>query len=260
MRDPQSERAARRLERRAVACILASLTSLPMMNVAFAAALQVSPIRLDLSADRPAAALTLHNDGAVPLNAQVRVFAWTQSLDEDHLERTAAIVASPPIVRIAPNGDQTVRILRVSGAPAVREETYRLLIDEIPNGSSASATGVRMQLRYSIPVFVGASDERAPALTLTLEHKEVQESGPLMLRAENGTGLHAQLSRVRLDWPNGQSTQVSAGLLGYALPRATRRWPVPNAPAGLTSATVHALINGEPMTVRVRVGEPPPDR
>ncbi|WP_225936430.1 molecular chaperone [Caballeronia sp. NK8] len=233
---------------------------LSMTHVASAAALQVSPIRLDLSADKPAAALTLHNDGTVPLNAQVRVFAWTQSLDEDHLERTAAIVASPPIVRIAPNGDQTIRILRVSNAPLEREETYRLLIDEIPNGQGASATGVRMQLRYSVPVFVGASDERAPPLALTLERKDAQDGAPLMLRASNPTDLHAQLSRVRLDWGNGQSTPVSAGLLGYALPRATRRWPVPNAPANVTSATVHALVNGEPVTVRVSVGGPPTDR
>ncbi|WP_200821863.1 hypothetical protein [Caballeronia humi] len=40
-----------------------------------AAALQVSPVRLDLSAERPVAALTLHNDGTAPINAQVRVFA-----------------------------------------------------------------------------------------------------------------------------------------------------------------------------------------
>ncbi|BAN27256.1 fimbrial biogenesis chaperone [Caballeronia insecticola] len=256
MRDPQFGRAARRLGRRALACIFAVLTLGTIDGSAWAAALQVSPIRLDLSVDKPAAALTLHNDGSVPLNAQVRVFAWTQSLDEDHLERTSEIVASPPIVRIAPNGDQTIRILRVSHAPLAREETYRLLIDEIPNGQSATATGVRMQLRYSVPVFAGVSDERAPPLALTLERKDAQAGAPLMLRAANNTDLHAQLSRVRLEWPDGQSTQLSAGLLGYALPRAVRRWPVAGAPANVTSATVHALVNGEPVTTRVNIAEP----
>ncbi|SAL43320.1 P pilus assembly protein chaperone PapD-like protein [Caballeronia peredens] len=256
MRDPQFDRAARRPGRRTVARVFAALTCCTITGAAWAAALQVSPIRLDLSADKPAAALTLHNDGSAPLNAQVRVFAWTQSLDEDHLKRTQAIVASPPIVRIAPNGDQTVRILRVGNAPLAREETYRLLIDEIPNGQSASATGVRMQLRYSVPVFAGVADERAPPLALTLERKDAQAGAPLMLRAANNTDLHAQLSRVRLEWPDGQSTQLSAGLLGYALPRAARRWPVSGAPANATSATVHALVNGEPVTARVIIVEP----
>jgi fimbrial chaperone protein len=217
------------------------------MQPASAAALQVSPIRLDLAADRPAAALTLHNEGTAPLNAQVRVFAWTQSLDEDHLERTSAIVASPPIVRIAPNGEQTVRILRVSNSPLAHEETYRLLIDEIPNGQQAETNGVRMQLRYSVPVFAGAQDSNKPLVSFALERKDSQ----LMLRASNGTDTHAQLSRVRLDWPNGQSAPISSGLLGYALPRATRRWPIADAPPDTTSATLHAVINGESVTRQI---------
>ncbi|XUW93372.1 molecular chaperone (plasmid) [Burkholderia sp. M6-3] len=216
-----------------------------------AAALQVSPIRLDLSSDRPAAALTLHNGGAAPLNAQVRVFAWTQSLDEDRLERTNLVVASPPIAQIAPGADQTVRILRVDKAPVASEETYRLLIDEIPSDQAPQTTGVRMQLRYSVPVFVGAPDGgKLPAIEYALERPP---AGGLTLRAANRTAAHAQLSRVRLDWPDGRSTEVSPGLLGYALPRATRRWPVVGAPSSLTSATLHVIVNGEPVTTQVSV-------
>ncbi|MDR5785385.1 molecular chaperone [Caballeronia sp. LP003] len=217
-------------------------------DLAHAAALQVSPIRLDLSADEPAAALTLRNDGTAPLNAQVRVFSWTQSLDEDHLERTSVIVASPPIVQIAPGGEQVVRILRIGSAPLTREETYRLLIDEIPTQQSASETGIRMQLRYSVPVFAGARNVRAPALTISLEHGP---DGAIKLLASNATDTHAQLSRVTLEWADGQTTRVSAGLLGYALPHSSRRWTVRSAPAGATSATLHAIVNGEPLTARV---------
>jgi fimbrial chaperone protein len=259
MRDPKAGRALRRVRRGLLYAF--ALLSLSQLGSAWAAALQVSPIRLDLSADKPAAALTLHNDGTVPLYAQVRVFAWTQSVDEDHLDPTSAIVASPPIVNVAPGGDQTVRILRVSTTPLAHEETYRLLIDELPNGQAASSTGVRMQLRYSVPVFVGARDDQVPSLALTLEHTEAPDGhDTLMLRAANNTDLHAQLSRVHLDWPNGHSTQVSAGLLGYALPRTARRWPVPGAPSGMTSATLKALVNGEPVTMRVSVVGPQPDR
>ncbi|WP_250469344.1 molecular chaperone [Caballeronia sp. GAFFF2] len=260
MRSSQCYRAARP-GRRALACALAGFSwwCLPHAANVSAAALQVSPIRLDLSAERPATALTLHNDGSAPLNAQVRVFAWTQSLDEDHLERTAAIVASPPIVQIAPKGDQTIRILRVGSEPLAREETYRLLIDEIPNAQSAQNTGVRMQLRYSVPVFVGADEARLPALKFALERKsQASNEADVMLRVSNGAQTHAQLSRVHLDWSDGQSTQVSAGLLGYALPGAARRWPVQGAPANGTWATLHAVINGEPVTMRVNVEPGPP--
>ncbi|AQH00672.1 hypothetical protein A9R05_17060 [Burkholderia sp. KK1] len=36
--------------------------------------------------------------------------------------------------------------------------------------------------------------------------------------------------------------------------------PVPGAPAGMTSATLKALVNGEPVTMRVSVVGPQPDR
>lgn len=260
------ERAARRPAGGALRRVrqLAALCCAVLLHagVAHAASLQVTPIRLDLAADRPAAVLTLHNVGTTPLNAQVRVFAWSQTADEDHLERTDKIVASPPIVQVAPGADQTVRILRVGKGDVSGEETYRLLIDEIPNNQGADATGVRMQLRYSVPVFVGAPlDGKPPALQFVLERaasdglaqaSSVPSAG-LMLRAVNHDASHAQLSKVKLTWHDGQSTLLSPGLLGYALPHATRRWPVANAPADAREATLSAVVNGQPVTARVRV-------
>jgi fimbrial chaperone protein len=261
MRRAQFQRAVRRLAGRllprAAVLLGAGLIAFVPARFADAAALQVSPIRLDLSADRPAAALTLHNDGTTPINAQVRVFGWSQALDEDRLERSDRVVASPPIVQIAPGADQTVRILRVGNTPVTEEETYRLLIDEIPNDQTAQTTGVRVQLRYSVPVFVGAPEGKPPVVDFALEHTVPSASAApgaaLMLRAANHATGHAQLSQVRLEWPNGQSTQVSSGLLGYALPHATRRWPVAGAPAGAASATLHAVVNGEAFTTRIAV-------
>jgi fimbrial chaperone protein len=243
-----------------VYCALVCMAWLVSMHDASAAALQVSPIRLDLSGDRPAAAITLHNQGNVPLNAQVRVFAWSQSLDDDHLEPTSAIIASPPIVRIEPDGDQTVRIMRVDTAPLLREQSYRLLIDELPDASTEAGNGVHVQLRYSVPVFADAKNEHAPALSFKLERVRTSDGADgLMLRAANAADVHAQLSSVILDWPDGQSTTVSDGLLGYALPHTERRWRVPGALPNASNATLHAVIDGEPTTVRVSL-EPSPDK
>lgn len=243
-----------------ISAIVGAFVSTP---AAHAAALQVTPIRLDLAADRPAAELTLHNVGTTPLNAQVRVFAWSQTADKDELDRTDNIVASPPIVQVAPGADQIVRILRVAKGPVSGEETYRLLIDEIPNGQSADATGVRMQLRYSVPVFVGAPlDGKPPALDFTLERAmppapAASAASPLspvlMLRAMNREATHAQLSKVKLTWRDGETTQLSPGLLGYALPHATRRWIVAHPPADARDATLSAVVNGQPVTAHVRV-------
>ncbi len=88
-----------------------------------------------------------------------------------------------------------------------------------------------MQLRYSVPVFVDANDALAPKLSFSLERASLQDGASvLMLRTSNGTDVHVQLSRVRLDWSDGHSSTVSDGLLGYALPCTARRWRVPDAP------------------------------
>jgi fimbrial chaperone protein len=233
-------------------CLIASW---PISIVdASAASLQVSPIRVDLDSERPAAMLTLHNDGPAPLDAQVRVFAWSQTLDEDRLEPTPMVIATPPIAHIEPGDEQTVRLLRVGRAPISHEETYRVIVDELPGGATSQSNGVRVQLRYSVPVFASAKESQAaaPALSFALQSIASADGTPmLMLRASNDADTHAQLSSVRLDWPDGRSTRVTDGLLGYALPHATRRWPVADAPADASAATLHAVVNGTAITTKV---------
>jgi fimbrial chaperone protein len=225
---------------------------------AHAGSLQVSPIRVDLSAEQPAAVMKLHNSGNAPITAQVRVFGWSQTLDEDRLDEARRIVASPPIITIAAGGDQTVRILRTSRDAPQGEETYRLLVDEIPQAQSAQTSGVRMQLRYSVPVFAGApANVTTPKVDFALEHvgnaSAVNDPARLVLRASNTDAAHAQVSQVRIDWPDGRTTEVAPGLLGYALAHAARQWPVADAMPTASSATVHAVINGTPVSAQVAI-------
>jgi fimbrial chaperone protein len=224
---------------------------------AYAGSLQVSPIRVELSAEQPAAVMKLHNRGAEPLTAQVRVFGWSQTLDEDRLEEVRGIVVSPPIISIPAGGDQTVRVMRTNREPPNGEETYRLLVDEIPDTQSDRDPGVRMQLRYSVPVFAGApGGSRLPRIDFALDHVstpgDAKTASPrLMLRAANADSAHAQLSQVRIEWPDGHTTEVASGLLGYALAHATRQWVVADPGSKAMTATVHAIVNGTPVSTRV---------
>ncbi|WP_250528431.1 fimbria/pilus periplasmic chaperone [Caballeronia sp. GAWG2-1] len=229
---------------------------------AHAGSLQVSPIRVDLSPEQPAAVMKLQNRGSEPITAQVRVFGWSQTLDEDRLDEARGIVASPPIISIPAGGEQTVRILRTSREAPGGEETYRLLVDEIPQAETARTTGVRMQLRYSVPVFASATSGPAtPKVDFTLERASAgadPKAAParLMLRATNADALHAQLSQVRIEWPDGRVTEMAPGLLGYALAHATRQWPVADAASTATTATVHATINGTPVSTQISLASP----
>jgi len=146
------------LRRRLVALLLSGL--FPGAAGASAATLGVSPTRLELAPARPAAALTVTNSGDAPLLLQVETFAWRAGTATSELEPTRAILAVPPMLELAPGERAVVRVARRSTAPPEIEETYRVLVTEVPREDSG-AGGVRLALRMSLPVFVTPPGARA---------------------------------------------------------------------------------------------------
>ncbi|WZB66892.1 fimbria/pilus periplasmic chaperone [Achromobacter xylosoxidans] len=138
-----------------------SLAAVPVQ----AATLQISPVLVDLAPQQGATGILLRNPGATPIYGQVRVYAWDQAQGDDVLTPTQEIQASPPIIQVPPNGEQLVRLVRVSKELAPMEQSYRLVIDEIPDPATSRVNGVVLRMRYSVPVFVaGATPEPAPEL------------------------------------------------------------------------------------------------
>src|SRR5262249_21148415 len=111
----------------------AVLTSLP--TLAGAASLQVGPVSLEIPAPGATATVKLRNEATTPLNAQLRVFRWTQKNGEKNPEPTNDVVASPPIARLPAKSEQVVRLVRLSKQPVAKGESYRLLVDELPDAS-----------------------------------------------------------------------------------------------------------------------------
>ena len=130
------------------------LFSAPWAGMAGAANLQISPVTLTMRAEQTAAGITLQNLGEAPLFGQVRVFLWDQANGEEALAPTQELVASPPIVEIAANSRQTIRLVRTQAGTSAQERTYRVLIDEVGRDDDPARSGVDIRLRYSVPVFV----------------------------------------------------------------------------------------------------------
>lgn len=218
-----------------------------------AATLQISPVTIELQPGETATGLTLRNPGDTPLYGQVRVFQWGQANGDDTLTPTNDVIASPPLIEIAPHADQLVRLVRPAGAPPANEETYRLLIDELPPPGQAAGNGVTIRLRYSVPVFVESGNPAArPVLAWRLVHVPTGWA----LRADNTGARRAQISAVQLIDDLGQTHEVTKGLLGYALAGQGRQWKValPGAtqPARLT---VRAVVNTQPVEAQVKIDE-----
>src|SRR5262245_49752865 len=87
-----------------------------------AASLLVRPTTVIMAKGESAATLTVTNSGKEAVTAQLRIFTWTQDQNQDHLEQSATVVASPPMLTIPAGQSQTVRLVRVLSVPAKAEE------------------------------------------------------------------------------------------------------------------------------------------
>ncbi|WP_222565242.1 fimbrial biogenesis chaperone [Novilysobacter antarcticus] len=234
---------------------------LAVVTAAGASGLQVSPIRLTFTPASPAQGLWLTNTGSEVLNAQVRVFHWTQDSGKDELTPTQALLASPPALSLAPGARQLVRVIRTdASASGVSEDAYRVLIDELPPAEQAEQTGIRYVMRHSVPVFVGQSVDAPDAATVAaaLQWSLVRDGNGVSLQAHNSGSTHAQVSAATLLQSGNQPVEVSPGLLGYVLPGMTMRWAL-NVPAARigTGTQLKARINGKPLDQTFPVGDLP---
>lgn len=199
-----------------------------------AASLRVAPTSLELIAPSGTAVLNLGNDGDHPINVQVRVFKWSQTGGIERLEPTRDVVASPPSAKMNPNGQYVVRVVRTSKAPVRAEETYRVIVDELPDPARARAGTVTLIMRHSIPIFFKKADVKPAEVSWNVS----RQGNGLVLTGKNNGGSRFRLSNVTL--VQGAAKIGSRdGLVGYVLSGATMQWPI--ATAKSLSASVVTL-------------------
>lgn len=180
-----------------------------------AAALEVAPVLTDLVPGQQSAVLTITNTSPDPTAVQVRSFAWSQNATSDQLDPTEALMVSPTVFQLQPGAAQVVRIL-LRRPPSKPEETYRLLVDEIPPPGSNG--NVRFALRLSLPVFAhsaGAPPASPPEMRVA-DGRElvVVNRGPRRLR----------LVDLELLQSNGERVPVTPPENPYVLPGVERHW------------------------------------
>ena len=200
-----------------------TLLSMTVAGPVWAASLQVAPVSLEVMAPGAGSVIKLHNDGTTNINAQIRVFRWVQADGQDKLEPTDEVVASPPIARLAPGVDYTVRIVRLSKQPVSAEESYRLLIDELPDQHPVSNRIVNLVLRYSIPVFFLPANGAPAKLAWSVE----QQPGRVRVTVVNDGDRHVRLAGLNLRDRNGANLSFGSGLTGYVLAGSKVQWSVP---------------------------------
>jgi len=203
-----------------------------------AAILEVSPVRVQFQPTQQGQELQFVNNGPDVIQTQVRIMRWTQENGQEQLTPVPSgeIVVSPPIMRIEPGKQQTVRVIRLHPVAPATELSYRMLVDELPHRDVPHGTGIAILMRYSIPIFVSTTalpavgqHHNAPLRTdLSRVHAQVvpDQGGKAALRVSND-GHHAvRISALTTVAPGGQPQYVDNGLVGYVLSGQHMTWPL----------------------------------
>jgi len=207
--------------------ICAAIVSLCSFHLS-AASLQVSPISVTFSTGEKAKEIWLTNTSDQPIRAQTRVLSWTQAEGKDQLNASKDLVASPSITEIKAGDRQLIRVLNMHVQNAVQEQTYRLLIDELPNSSqSGQQTGLQLLLQYSIPVFVQSTEMMPSKSGLTSLDQVGFNYHNQQLTIHNNRKSHIRLSELSYINPNGVKIPLIQGLVGYILNGQTMQWNIP---------------------------------
>lgn len=218
-----------------------ALTILPAASLA--SSLQITPVNIDVPAPGAASKVALSNLGSEPLTAQIRIFKWIQKDGKDEFVETRDVVASPPTVKLAPGKKGVIRVVRVSKAPASTEESYRLIVDEIPPPPKPQQSGVGFAIRYSIPVFFSKSGEDT-----NVSWSAKMANGKLVVTAANGGGRHIRLSGLKIVSANGNAVSFGSGLSGYVLGQSTKIW-VAKSKSIASGNTVKIVAQGDNGTI-----------
>ncbi|HEY0106801.1 MAG TPA: fimbria/pilus periplasmic chaperone [Rhizomicrobium sp.] len=201
--------------------VAAAIGALQPFRPAAAGSFEIAPTTIDLPSGGDRAVFYVTNHGAEPVAIQIQALDWRQTDEGEQFGPSDALNVSPPIGRLIPERRQTIRLLIRRSATAA-EQSYRLLVSELPDPQAADAQGVRVLLQLNIPVFVAAAHPTAPRL----EWSAQRNPGGLTLRVHNGGARHAKLLDMFLVASGGAKIAVAPHAISYVLAGASRRWVV----------------------------------
>lgn len=190
-----------------------------------AASIRLSPVSIEILNDQSASSISLYNQSNESTDLQVRVFEWRQNAGQDQLIPTDEIAVSPPFLKLQPNDSYNLRVVRINPAPISGEQTYRIIIDELPKpiDNRKADQGINVLLRSSLPLFIVNKD----AITkLTWSIQQEQNTSSLMI--SNVGNRHALLNNLMLvDVTANKSYAIKVNTVnGYILAGKARNFNI----------------------------------
>ncbi len=215
----------------------------------------VSPVRIYMGPRDRATAITIINEGAEELVMQADIFAWKQKPGgEDDLVLSEDLFLAPPILKLAPNSRQVVRLAMVKPSRSAEQVTYRMIVREIAEARPPEkGVDVTIALAFSLPVFVTPSGAKSQ---LGCSARRLAADA-IRVECENTGSAYANPRGFVLEGAAGEKLAArDSG--GYILPGIKREFDIKRADglisAGKAKLSV-ALDDGSTKTFDVQVAE-----
>lgn len=215
-------------------------TLLALSAPAVAGSFSISPLRVDFTAVSGTAALTVRNDDSTAMVIQTQGLAWSQEGGQDALTPTRDLLISPAVFTLQPGGSQLIRVALRRPVDPLRELSYRLTVQEVPQQARPDFTGLQVALKMSVPVFVAPAAPAEPQVHWTAARAA---DGQLSVTARNDGAAHARIHRFSIT-TGGGSTLGQQPVMAYVLPGAVRQWTFDdnnNSRPNATSTTVPGM-------------------
>lgn len=206
------------MNRATVLLLIASLTSF----TAAAGEFSVTPVRIFMTPRDRAVAITVTNDGDQEVVMQADVYAWAQKPDgSDDLTQTDDLLLTPPILKLAPKSRQVVRLARLAPPPATGEQTYRMIIREVPEARERPGITMQVALAFSMPIFITTPTAKRDLRCVP----ERTSANNVRVKCENDGNAYAQIRTIEITDPAGKQIAVRP-IAGYLLPSMHRDFDV----------------------------------
>jgi fimbrial chaperone protein len=185
-----------------------------------ASSIEISPVRVDLSAKARVGVLTVHNTGEDETVMQVSLIHWPAADAEYAFEPTNDLLVTPTTFRLAGGAQQIVRVGMRGSVPAQTEAAYRLIIEEVPTLQEQDTTRMRLVVRHDLPVFV------APAVADLHQVNMAMDCGPsgAGLQLRNSGNSHLKVLRMALLDSTTREAEGDWKTFEYLLPGSEKRW------------------------------------
>ena len=196
------------------------------MAPAWAGLFSVTPVRIYMAPKDRAVAVTINNEGDDELVMQADIYLWKQKPGgEDDLTLTEDLILSPPIIKLAARTRQVVRLAMIQPKPSADQQTYRLVVREVPEAKPADqSVQLQIALAFSMPVFITPPGAKRQ-LVCTAERSSPESA---RISCENKGNAYAQPREFSLTNAAGVKL-ASRDSGGYILPSITRIFDIKRA-------------------------------